>query len=423
MSKTLNNKVIRESLSTRVNSYESIQSKTLQKPSKNISNRARTNLLILIQTENTQWRRSQTTKINSRYLFEVEEEYNEGCIIQLKEENYASSLKGGEVIFTKSQIGKNTVKSPDSPDGFMGRSDMRHLSGQSAVDVFTANSNNSEFFKRIEKRQTIAHHKIKYFKLNTLKKIRKESMDQELTHYSKSNFLTVEKTPPEKERKSLNASQIEENLEYINTNCGAIYNKKTKERAEKGFFYLKRLANKLIIQQKNKKTNFEEMKKILLLKENIDDDEISNSGSESNHANLSSHKSILKKSSFFSTSQNNNDIPQIVVTLPNRNSVNILGNTKTSTNCLSIKPKIPNEFQVPLKNYPNSSRKLNGCGQDQEVVKVNMNNSFSQLPQQENSGFFIKLYSCDFKKEPVRRKSSKIISLKRINNSSDEDAS
>jgi hypothetical protein len=83
---------------------------------------------------------------------------------------------------------------------------------------------------------------------------------------------------------------VEDVIEYINTECGFFNNAKTLQRTEKGFTFLNTLVDRLKL--KKEEHTFDELKKILCLKENIDEDSFQDDGRLSNRSKRSGKLTI-----------------------------------------------------------------------------------------------------------------------------------
>lgn len=89
-------------LCSRKNSSESQNTKS-KKMNNTSCNKARTSLLLLTNTEIVCKRRNLSTKINSKYLYELENEFSEEYFIHLGEETF-SSFQGRQIISSQKKI-------------------------------------------------------------------------------------------------------------------------------------------------------------------------------------------------------------------------------------------------------------------------------------------------------------------------------
>lgn len=251
-------------------------------------NTTRTNLLVLVNKELTENKKTSRTKINSQSLKDAEMNYNSqnNQYFHIEEDIYSPRCHMGEVA--QHRHGE-TLLSCDSYSPI----EKSPLSNKLSLLDRSIHLNSSRCDDSIcntpkREKTSIAGKKLNYFRLSTIMKVNENNFEkkensQNHKGYKNSQFFKYSNKNLQR-RPSItstllnnNLTKIDVNLEYINVDHG-ILKKNTLKRTEKGFKYLRSLAKKFKKPSKKRKSitdcNFEGLKEILCIKDNIEIDNL-----------------------------------------------------------------------------------------------------------------------------------------------------
>jgi hypothetical protein len=251
-------------------------------------NFARTNLLLLVNKELTDYKKNSKTKINSQSLKDAEMNYSSqnNQYFLIEEDIYSPRCHMGEVAQHKHG---ETILSCESYSPIE-KSPLSYKFSILDKSIHLNSSRGDDSICNTPKREktSIAGKKLNYFRVSTILKIgennfEKKENSQNPKGYKNSQFFK-QSTKNLQPRPSItstllnnNLTKVDLNLEYINVDYG-ILKKNTLKRTEKGFKYLRSLAKKYKKPSNKRKSiadcNFEVLKEILCIKENIEIDNL-----------------------------------------------------------------------------------------------------------------------------------------------------
>ena len=373
-------------------------------------NKTRTDLLLSVNEEYNKWRKTMTTKINSRTLIENEKKYSEICI-KLKEVKFAPNHITGTGVSHQEKGRISTINCANNNNKINISFNQNEITNTNLpLSLVKAN------------RMNISNRKNDYFRRNTLKT---SLQIIDLKNITRKSFI-----------KDVNT--LEANLEYINVDSGFIRNEKTLQRTIKGFNFLQSLSLKYK-KSNEEKHDFDEWKKILCIKENIDEnslttsrtsfsprviinqfeDEVNNIEIESfsyRATNNTKPKNNLLSANYITNYKKNDKKDKKLLNLGNLSTTfGSKVNTKFSSN--STIPKDELNFRLDTDINLNSLEVNSSC----EYEKLN--HSYHCI--QKSKDFFIKLHNCSYYDEKENRnrlKSKELqIELLKVNNSSGSD--
>jgi hypothetical protein len=295
------------------------------------SNKIRTCLLIYANEDMKLIKKRCGTSINSRSLLCASEYYsrqNEN-VIKLKNQIFASRMDGGGVVCLNTSYSERD-KSPSILPRKIVRSSLLKVN-ESCQDLNSSVSSINEYVPdTFNKKTSVSQKKNEFFRKNTIIKLEQQDInkiEEEANNliFTDKNFIKkisiksslfrssqsyyINQTPPvskksvlkpisekkmefelEHEISNLDAkieklrllkpkSQIDKNLELINTDYGFLTSENTRDRTEEGFRYLRKYCKKLKKRKKLEKkqllsSDLNSLREILCIKDNIDLEEL-----------------------------------------------------------------------------------------------------------------------------------------------------
>jgi hypothetical protein len=303
---------------------------------RNKANKIRTNLLIYTDGDMKLIKSNCGTFINSRSLLKASEYYtnqNEN-IIKLKNQIFASRMDGGGVICLNSSYSVSDKSNSGSPRKIVRSSFLKLNESYQDLNSSVSSTNEQVIPDTFNKKTSVSQKKNEFFRKNTIIKlelqdmnkleegeeaknitknanknlIKKNSIRSSLFNRSSSNYNTNNQATPisrksvlqpisekkieydlEQEKVNIEAkieklrflklqTQIEKNIELINTDYGYLTCDYTRDRTEEGFRYLRKYCKKIKKRRKLEKkqllsSDLNSLREILCIKDNIDIDE------------------------------------------------------------------------------------------------------------------------------------------------------
>jgi hypothetical protein len=301
---------------------------------RNKANKIRTNLLIYANDDMKVIKSNCRTFINSRSLLSASQYYtnqNENVII-LKNEIFASRMDGGGVIRLNSSYAERDKSNSGSPRKIVRSSFLKLNESYQDLNSSVSSINEQVVPDTFNKKTSVSQKKNEFFRKNTIIKLeqqdlnkleqeaknltknanknltKKNSIRSSLFNRSSSNYNINKLTTPitrksvlqpisekkieyefDQEKINIDAkieklrlmkfqTQIEKNIELINTDYGYLTSDYTRDRTEESFRYLRKYCKKIKKRRKVEKrqllsSDLNSLREILCIKDNIDIDE------------------------------------------------------------------------------------------------------------------------------------------------------